>query len=72
MYSDERDGQTNATCLIQHLDSRVLDHNLPNLPGVTVSLTPLSFLFLFEEKSLVFKLSSMRDSKTLFVRHTGA
>ena len=73
-----RGSQTNTTCLMQHLAQgsgaklnlpRILrpstsssDHLLA-IPGLTVSLTPLPFLFLLEERSLVFKLSSSRDSK---------
>ena len=86
LYNVERGDQTNATCLIQHLDSRVWDQNLPRILGkqtsaillctingrrpidlrssdhllafrdLKVSLTPLLFLFLIEEWSLVFNL----------------
>ena len=38
------------------------DHLLA-FPGLTVSLIPLPFVFLLQERSLVFKLSPSRDSK---------
>ena len=101
MSSVEQGNQTNETCLLQHLNSRVWDQNLPrilrkqtraifDLPKKwretdqpprrtifslflvsTVLLTPLSFLFLFEETSIVLKLSSLIEIQTLFVRYTG-
>ena len=101
MHSVEQGGQANETCLLQHLNSRVWDQNLPRIlrkqtraifdlpkkwretdqpPRRTISslflvstvlLTPLSFLFLFEETSIVLKLSSLIEIQTLFVRYTG-
>ena len=37
LYNVERGDQTNATCLIQHLDSRVWDQNLPRILGKQTS-----------------------------------